>query len=573
MKNGMFATCTGYRTTKDIDITFEDGTVIQHIQKKNFYSGGVVNPNSSYNPYIRVGYLPETNPNLLEEWDYSKNSIDPSTISKSYKDKVWWKCHKGHSWQATVCSRANKQHGTGCPYCKGNRVIEGETDFETNNPELMKDWDYVKNEGIDPKKISANSGVRVWWKCHFCGKEWQTKANNRSSLKRGCPVCSKKSTSYGEQALFYYVKMIYPNAVNRYRDGKFELDVYIPEIKVGIEFDGVYFHSGNKSEQKEQKKFEMCKEKGVFLYRVKDSKAMHQESVTADRCVGVDNLQDTEGLETAIRVILSEIDSFSNRWARKSPYHCWSSIDNLVNVERDHYKINAHRFQRDEEESFLNYHPELAEEWDYESNGGINPKSVTKCSGKKYAWKCQKCGYRWKQRVQDRAKGRGCPCCNRTVLVKGVNDFATLHPEALKEWDWEENSVPPSEVIVYDIPYAWKCQKCGHKWKATITDKVIRKDHTGCPKCAHEYVSHIRHLKALRNGSLFEKYPEMKKYWSESKNIGVNVDDIAPGTSTKYWWICPDCNYEWQASPANRTYGGITRGCPKCRYKKRKKVK
>ena len=116
----------------------------------------------------------------------------------------------------------------------GSIPVEGVNDFKTANPDLMLDWDYEKNKDIDPKKITAHSGIYVNWKCHFCGHEWRTRANNRSSLKRGCPNCSMKNTSFGEQAVYYYVKKFFPNAINRFSDSKFELDIFIPDIKKAI---------------------------------------------------------------------------------------------------------------------------------------------------------------------------------------------------------------------------------------------------------------------------------------------------------------------------------------------------
>lgn len=57
-------------------------------------------------------------PELLDEWNYSKNVIKPTEIGGSSGKKVWWKCEKGHEWQAAVYSRANN----GCPICAGKRI-------------------------------------------------------------------------------------------------------------------------------------------------------------------------------------------------------------------------------------------------------------------------------------------------------------------------------------------------------------------------------------------------------------------------------------------------------------------
>lgn len=64
--------------------------------------------------------LANHNPELLKEWNYKKNEIDPHNISYGTNKKVWWKCSKcGNEWQATVY---NRFYGTGCPLCYKNRT-------------------------------------------------------------------------------------------------------------------------------------------------------------------------------------------------------------------------------------------------------------------------------------------------------------------------------------------------------------------------------------------------------------------------------------------------------------------
>lgn len=240
----------------------------------------------------------------------------------------------------------------------------------------------------------------------------------------------------------------------------------------------------------------------------------------------------------------------------------------MVNVDKDYFDIVENKYLREKENSFAKDHPELLEDWDYKRNGNVNPQSITCGSGVSVNWKCHECGYQWKAKVNERVKrGVGCPCCNRNVLVKGVNDFATLYPEELKEWDYDNNSITPDSIIKYDTKVAWKCAKCGYQWEASIQDKVIRKDRTGCPQCAHKSIAVKRHLRAMKEGGLFDKYPELYKSWNYERNQDIDMNDIAAGTGKRYWWKCPDCGYEWEASPNNRTRGGIVSGCPKCKYK------
>ena len=59
--------------------------------------------------------LQTVNPQLAKEWNYEKNNeLTPSDVMPNSGKKVWWKCSKGHEWQASVTKR---NYGRGCPEC------------------------------------------------------------------------------------------------------------------------------------------------------------------------------------------------------------------------------------------------------------------------------------------------------------------------------------------------------------------------------------------------------------------------------------------------------------------------
>lgn len=70
---------------------------------------------------------------------------------------------------------------------------------------------------------------------------------NTASL--GCPYCSVNTSSY-EKEIIDYVKSLGINPIQSYRpswlNGK-ELDIYIPSINLGIEFNGTMFHHSSKT--------------------------------------------------------------------------------------------------------------------------------------------------------------------------------------------------------------------------------------------------------------------------------------------------------------------------------------
>ena len=96
--------------------------------------------------------LAEHNPELIKEWDYDKNDalgIKPDKVSYGSARKVWWKCDKGHSYLMGLNSRTTPgRNRKQCSVCAGLQVIEGYNDLYSKFPELMKEWDYDKNDAL-----------------------------------------------------------------------------------------------------------------------------------------------------------------------------------------------------------------------------------------------------------------------------------------------------------------------------------------------------------------------------------------------------------------------------------------
>lgn len=49
----------------------------------------------------------ESNPELVSEWCWEKNGdIDIHRVAQGSHKKAWWKCSKGHTWEAVIGNRA-----------------------------------------------------------------------------------------------------------------------------------------------------------------------------------------------------------------------------------------------------------------------------------------------------------------------------------------------------------------------------------------------------------------------------------------------------------------------------------
>ena len=128
------------------------------------------------------------NPPVAKEWNYENNGeLTPANVLPNSNKKVWWKCNKGHEWQASIAKRNN---GNGCPYCSGKVVLAGYNDLRTINPALVNEWNFEKNGNLNPESFTANSHKKIWWKCKF-GHEWKATIANRNN-GNGCPYCSSR---------------------------------------------------------------------------------------------------------------------------------------------------------------------------------------------------------------------------------------------------------------------------------------------------------------------------------------------------------------------------------------------
>lgn len=129
-------------------------------------------------------------------------------------------------------------------------------------------------------------------------------------------------------------------------------------------------------------------------------------------------------------------------------------------------------------------YPEIAAEWS-ERNHPLEPTMVTAFANRKVWWKCSK-GHEWNTLISTRSGGSKCPYCSGILLLKGFNDFATMHPSFAEEWS--ERNLPLTPDMVNEKSrknVCWKCKVCGFEWKSLVQSRVKG---TVCPVCADRAV-------------------------------------------------------------------------------------
>ena len=74
---------------------------------------------------------------------------------------------------------------------------------------------------------------------------------------------------------------------------------------------------------------------------------------------------------------------------------------------------------------------------------------------KKVWWICSK-GHSYQSTIANRTNGKGCPYCSGNKILKSYNDLATLAPNLLKKWDYENNEKNGINPDVIGIGYGKK---------------------------------------------------------------------------------------------------------------------
>ncbi|TLU65079.1 hypothetical protein FE810_09130 [Thalassotalea litorea] len=338
-------------------------------------------------------------PDISREWDNKKNgAICPSDVKPQSNKYAWWVCLTcSHSWSAKINNRVN---GRGCPSCANKVVVVGKNDLVTTHPHLAKEWHPIKNE-LTTNDVTYGSGKKVWWLCPH-RHEYQATILHRAHGTE-CPKCNDgRQTSFAEQATYFYIKKLYPDALNRYTADfleRMELDIYIPSIKLAIEYDGEAWHK-KYTRKREERKYQICKQQGIKLIRLREKMPEFPSNI-ADRMFGMDRLYEPKNLEEVLDELLRHIN-YSSTWLLRCP------VD--IDIERDRPEIL--QYKTDLKTKSLKYlYPEIAKEWHPTKNGKQQPEHFQRGTDFKAWWECSNCRNVYKASISKRTSGTGCPLC------------------------------------------------------------------------------------------------------------------------------------------------------------------
>ena len=230
-----------------VDHPWKNNSVKQKAMQTNLERYGVENPFQSE----------ETKKKMKQTW-VDKYGVENPFQSEEIKEKMkqTWVAHYG------------EEHWTKTEEGRQKLRIRGRAEnFELKMQMLKKH----KNIMLLSNYNEFLKDDQIRYKCLNCGNEFLSSGSNIQRVS--CPECSSLGgISIEEKSVLKYIQSIYSGEIvenTRKVIAPMEMDIYIPEKKFAIEFNGSWWHSADKvGKDYHLQKTLACQEKGIRLIHV-----------------------------------------------------------------------------------------------------------------------------------------------------------------------------------------------------------------------------------------------------------------------------------------------------------------
>jgi rubrerythrin len=517
-------------------------------------------------------------------------------VEFDYKIEFPWNNSKQHFERCKICrDKYNEQKRIDGKIKAEEKELAAE---ERRQKKVLKLVDPTLFECIHPTKnhdiknidtLFITSSKKLWFICPRCGRESSEYIYNMFK-RHACKKCVATNASSIERKFYYFIESIFgeDDVENTYsfttkNKKRIEIDIFIKSLNLGIEYDGVYFHAGKFSQDKQ--KNDILTSHGVDIIRIRETglNKLREEDVIYEF--------DKKGFKKALYQIFWYIQR-----KYKLTLEQGEILKNFLHQDLENYNLPVEYLVYPlKKNSFLQKHPSLAHYWDKEKNGVLTPDMVSHASTKKVFFKCKECGQSFlasPHKLVSRKK-MGCLCQDcinkKTVIVNIVKNIIESTPELIHWFDQDKNK--DYRLIGYcsNEDVYWKCPDCGHEFKKRaylMTSKAetqkkfkIRK-RSLCPNEKNhedwidpkifykrkerqykEKYKEKRNAIANRNKKIDIKHPELIPYWSDNNKLSPSQVEKYDNVLIK--WKCPDCNFEWEETPLKRIEK--IKHCPNCK--------
>lgn len=215
-------------------------------------------------------------------------------------------------------------------------------DFYNKYNHLYMPINYVSNDGVKIGVWLYDQGIK-----YKNNKLSEYRKNKLDQLDSSWLEPSNAKSSFPEQAVLYYIKKHFPSATKYKSKQISEIDIFIPDLRVGIEYDGP---AHIRTKKRDIEKSNACAEEGIKLIRIRD----YQCPIINDNSYKIILKNDSfEALDEGILVLLKYLNI----------------TDAVVNIKKD-YAVISDNYVKSIDVDWYNMYEKLKEY--YNEHGNIN---------------------------------------------------------------------------------------------------------------------------------------------------------------------------------------------------------
>lgn len=258
-------------------------------------------------PMSDINVLEKSRNTLLKNWGVdnpNKNETINKKRAESFKENI-------ESYLENYKKKSLEKYGVEHPWM--NKEIHKKTieKFYKNYEVRIKEKLLKSTYNDKFIEFNFNDKKRVKLKCSKCDEEYLIedynfyyRINNDYEICTKCnPVGVNFNISNMESKLLNFIKDNYNGEIltnNRSLISPYEVDIYLPDLNLGFEFNGLYWHSElNKDKYYHYKKTKLCEEKGIQLIHIWEDDWIYKNDIIKS-------------------MILNKLNKSNKIWARKT---------------------------------------------------------------------------------------------------------------------------------------------------------------------------------------------------------------------------------------------------------------
>ena len=223
------------------------------------------------------------------KYDYSK------TVYNGKRGKVIIICPIHGEFEQNA---ANHMKGQGCPTCGKEKAQERNGSYKNSRKDITTFKEDINNIFGDKYEILGeyiNNKTKIEV---YCKEKYKNGTEHGSFFARpdcliqghGCPKCSVNK-SLPEKELMEFIQNYYKGEViNSYRgfDNQKEIDIYLPDLNIGFEYNGLLWHSSKYVESNTMiNKLNIVESCGIKLINIFEDEWLYKQNICKSRILNI----------------------------------------------------------------------------------------------------------------------------------------------------------------------------------------------------------------------------------------------------------------------------------------------